>query len=90
MVYAKVLYKAMGSYGLWAAVANRNIIYSLPIYRNDEGRFTFPAKNWVWSNAPMLESKMTKLTRDDRKGILKWLTRKIQIQKPVDYSTGSE
>ena len=73
LVTAKTLFKAMGSFGLWAAAANPHQVYSLPLYQFDGGRFTFPAPNWIWSHAPVLLPGTTNLDKNDIPGILRWL-----------------
>jgi hypothetical protein len=77
LVTAKTLFKAMGSFGLWAAAANPHQVYSLPLYQFDGGRYTFPAPNWIWSNAPVLLPGTTNLDKNDIPGILHWLCRKV-------------
>eukprot|EP00995_Heteronema_vittatum_P001289 NODE_1181_length_1045_cov_272.047189_g815_i0.p1 GENE.NODE_1181_length_1045_cov_272.047189_g815_i0~~NODE_1181_length_1045_cov_272.047189_g815_i0.p1 ORF type:complete len:137 (-),score=41.77 NODE_1181_length_1045_cov_272.047189_g815_i0:74-484(-) len=51
LVYAPLLFRDCGSFGLWAAVANLNEVWSPPLPSGDT---PFLGGDWHWSVAPML------------------------------------
>lgn len=58
LVYAPILIRGMGSFSLWAALANRNLVISPrnPTVGKDTWRWKDAdlGQDWVWSNAPVL------------------------------------
>lgn len=71
LVYAPMFFKDMGSFGLWAALANSGQVFSSPLYPNK----TFNTTGWTWSTAPVLLPDVAKregLKAGDLKAIIKW------------------
>jgi hypothetical protein len=78
LLLAPALYKdAQSSFGLWAALANRGEVWSVPLldtYTNNTRPDLGPA--WHWSSAPVLYPQVAKahgITLDKPADIIKWL-----------------
>lgn len=78
LLLAPVLYKdAQSSFGLWAALANRGQVWSVPLL----GTYTNNTKpdlgvSWHWSDAPVLYPDVAAakgITLDSPADIIKWL-----------------
>jgi len=55
LVYAPVLFKEQGSFGLWSAAANTGEVHSAPLWHDDAPHaFKIDAPNWHWTTARVL------------------------------------
>jgi hypothetical protein len=78
LLFAPLLFKdAQSSFGLWAAVANRGQVFSvpmLPMYTNNTTSDL--GSDWHWVRAPVLYPDVAEaagITKGDSEAIIKWL-----------------
>jgi hypothetical protein len=78
MLFAPVFYRdSQSSFGLWAAVANKGLVHSVPMLRYFTENITPDlGDSWHWDHAPVLYPAVAAaagIKKNDASAIVKWL-----------------